>query len=69
MNNKEEDFLCWNAKECGANDGSGWIGPDSGMDKIRIPRRGRDDCDLLSAEKNERGNQLMYELYRKTYGN
>lgn len=32
LNNEEKDFLCWNAKECGANDGSGWIGPYSGMD-------------------------------------
>lgn len=58
LNNKEEDFLCWNAKECRANDGSGRIGPYSGVDQIRVPWRGRDDCDLFSPKKHERGDQL-----------
>lgn len=46
LDDKEEDLFCWDSKERGANDCIGRIGPNSGVDQVGVPWRGRDDSNL-----------------------
>ena len=45
LDGKEEHLFCWDAEKCRSCYGVWWICPYSGLDQVRIPRRGRDDGD------------------------